>query len=263
MRDLTGPLAARSTGAGSRVVLVHGFTQTGRSWRRAEADLAHDHEVVTVDVPGHGDSSDVTADLTTTAALLAETTGPATYVGYSMGGRICLHLALACPEMVAGLVLLGATAGIDDPSERAQRRAEDEARATAIERDGVDAFLERWLSNPMFAALPDDPADRIERRRNTTAGLAASLRLAGTGTQEPLWDRLGTLTMPVLVLAGERDAKFTALGHRLAESIGSNARFATVSGAGHAAHLERPEAFVRLVRQWLDQTSGVDEPGSR
>jgi 2-succinyl-6-hydroxy-2,4-cyclohexadiene-1-carboxylate synthase len=263
VRDLTGPLAARSTGAGDRVVLVHGFTQTGRSWDRILADLRRDHEVVTVDAPGHGGSGAVRADLPATATLLAETTGRATYVGYSMGGRFCLHLALAHPELVTRLVLLGATAGIDDPDERAARRAADDALAAELEREGVDAFLVRWLANPMFAGLPDDPAERAERRRNTAAGLAASLRLAGTGTQEPLWDRLGTLTMPVLVLAGERDAKFTELGHRLAGGIGAHARFATVAGAGHAAHLEQPEAFLRLVREWLAQTSRVGEPGSR
>jgi 2-succinyl-6-hydroxy-2,4-cyclohexadiene-1-carboxylate synthase len=263
VRDLTGPLAARSSGAGDRVVLVHGFTQTGRSWDRIAADLACDHEVVTVDAPGHGGSGAIHADLPTTATLLAATTGQATYVGYSMGGRICLHLALAHPELVTGLVLLGATAGIDDPGERAVRRAGDDALAAEIERDGVDTFLDRWLANPMFAGLPDDPAERAERRHNTAAGLAASLRLVGTGTQEPRWDRLGALTMPVLVLAGEHDAKFTELGRRLASSIGDNASFATVPGAGHAAHLEQPEAFVHLVREWLAQTSGVGEPGSR
>ena len=152
------------------------------------ADLADDHEVVAVDAPGHGGSADVRADLVAGAALLGATGGRATYVGYSMGGRLCLHLAVARPDLVERLVLVSATAGIDDPIERAERRAADEALAASIERDGVDAFLARWVAQPLFAGLADPGLD--DRRRNTVAGLASSLRLAGTGTQEPLWDRL-------------------------------------------------------------------------
>jgi 2-succinyl-6-hydroxy-2,4-cyclohexadiene-1-carboxylate synthase len=189
--------------------------------------------------------------------LLGDVGGQAVYVGYSMGGRLALHLALARPDLVDGLVLLGATAGIEVEQARAARRAADEALASDVEQDGVDAFLERWLAQPLFASLPPEAADRDDRRRNTAAGLAASLRLAGTGTQEPLWDRLATLTMPVLVLAGERDERFAGLGRRMAGTIGANASFAVVPGAGHAAHLEDPEAFLHVLRRWL----AVRRPG--
>ena len=124
--------------------------------------------------------------------MLGASCGPATYVGYSMGGRLCLHLALARPETVERLVLVSATAGIEDDDERATRRAADDALATSLERDGVDAFLDGWLAQPMFATLADPGLD--DRRRNVAAGLASSLRLAGTGTQQPLWDRLASLT---------------------------------------------------------------------
>lgn len=256
MRDLTGappPLHAESRGrAGDpRLVLVHGFTQTGRSWGPLADDLAADHEVVTVDAPGHGGSADVRVDLGVGGAQLADQFGPATFVGYSMGGRFCLHTALARPEAVSRLVLLGATAGIEDEREREARRASDEVLARSLETDGVDAFLDRWLRLPLFAGLPDDPADRADRARNTAAGLASSLRLAGTGTQLPSWHHLHALEMPVLVLAGERDDKFTALGRRLVAEIGPNASFQTVPDAGHAAHKEQPGAFLRLLRAWL------------
>lgn len=254
MRDLSdGPLHAETRGrAGDpRLVLVHGFTQTGRSWAPLAEDLARDHEVVTVDAPGHGGSAAVRVDLAGGGARLADQFGPATFVGYSMGGRFCLHAALARPEQVARLVLLGATAGIDDETERAARVAGDEQLAADLERHGVDSFLDRWLALPMFAALPDDPSDRADRARNTADGLASSLRLAGTGTQVPSWHRLHALDMPVLVLAGELDTKFAALGRRLAGEIGPNATFAVVPGAGHAAHKERPAGFLRLLRAWL------------
>ena len=246
---------------GPRLVLVHGFTQTGRSWRPVAERLGRalpDHELVLVDAPGHGGSGTIDADLATAGRLLADAGGRATYVGYSMGGRMVLHTALDRPDIVERLVLLGATAGIDDPAERAERRRADDALATSIERDGVPAFLERWLANPMFAALPDDPAERAERLRNTAAGLASSLRSCGTGTQEPSWSRLAELQMPVLVLAGERDEKFAALGERLTRSIGMNAGSGTIAGAGHAAHLERPDEFVAALARFVATTEPVD-----
>ncbi len=244
-------LSGEHRGRGSRLVLVHGFTQTGRSWRHLMPALETSYEVVTVDCPGHGGSTLVRADLVEGARLLGEAGGSGTYAGYSMGGRLALHLALAEPAVVERLVLLGATAGIDDPAERADRRAADEALAASIERDGVDAFLDRWLAQPLFSGLPIDEADRADRLSNSASALASSLRLSGTGAQEPLWDRLPELSMPVLVVAGEHDQKFAALGERLATTIGANAQLALVPGAGHAAHLERPEAFLSVLQAWL------------
>src|SRR3954454_1022578 len=135
-------LGAVVEGSGPRIVLVHGFTQTHVSWSPIIEDLASDHEVVAVDAPGHGSSSDVRADLAEGAVHLAEAGGEATYVGYSMGARLALRLALDRPDLVERLVLIGATAGIDDADERAERRLADEALATTIERDGVEPFLE-------------------------------------------------------------------------------------------------------------------------
>ena len=241
-------------GAGTpRLILIHGFTQTGQSWRGVTDDLAGDHEVVLVDAPGHGGSSAVVADLWRGAEAIAGAAGPGIYVGYSMGARFALFAALARPAAVEALVLLGVNPGIEDGAERAARRHRDDELAGSIQRDGVDPFLDRWLAQPLFATLPPDAADVEDRRRNTAAGLASSLRLAGTGVQEPVWDRVGLIRVPVLVLAGERDAKFRALGERLAATIGTNAAFAIVPDAGHAAHLEQPTAFLALVRAWLAQ----------
>ena len=235
----------------TRLVLVHGFTQTRRSWDVVASALAARHDVVALDAPGHGELADVALDLWQGARLVAQQGGRAAYVGYSMGGRLCLHVALAHPDFVEALVLVGTTAGIRDDVERADRKRDDEARAARIERDGVDAFLREWLAQPLFTSLPTEARGLDDRRTNTAAGLAASLRLAGTGTQEPLWDRLAELEMPVLLVAGERDEKFTALAHQMAVAIGGNARVALVADAGHAAHLERPGAFVEIVRTFL------------
>jgi 2-succinyl-6-hydroxy-2,4-cyclohexadiene-1-carboxylate synthase len=247
----SGPLAAERFGAGDRrVVFVHGFTQTGRSWLPVATAFARDHEVLLVDAPGHGGSSAVRADLRRTADLLGQTAGEAAYIGYSMGGRMCLHLALVLPHLVRRLVLVSATAGIAEDAERAARREADDALAASIEVDGVESFIERWLAQPLFAGLEPRASDREERLRNTADGLAASLRMAGTGTQDPLWTRLHELTMPVLVLAGERDTKFVDIGQQLAAGI-PRATFATVPGAGHAAHLEQPGVVASMIADFL------------
>ncbi|HVM08895.1 MAG TPA: alpha/beta fold hydrolase [Acidimicrobiales bacterium] len=237
----------------SRVVLVHGFTQTAASWPPAIVGSLEQagHDVVAVDAPGHGSAADVRADLVQGAAMLAEH-GPAHFVGYSMGGRLALHVAVNHPTAVEKLVLVGATAGIDDPGERAARRAADDDLAASIERDGVDAFLERWLANPLFATLPAEANAMESRRANTAAGLAASLRLMGTGTQEPLWDALPRVTNDVLFLVGEVDQKFTALAHRMARAWGGRASVDVIEGAGHAVHLERPDEVARRIVAFLD-----------
>jgi 2-succinyl-6-hydroxy-2,4-cyclohexadiene-1-carboxylate synthase len=112
-------------------------------------------------------------------------------------------------------------------------------------------FIDRWLSGPLFAHLSPEQADRSARLSNTAAGLASSLRTTGTGTQTPLWDRLGELEMPVLVVVGANDAKFGPIAERTARTIGENARLAVIANAGHAACFEQPGAFVSLLRDFL------------
>lgn len=244
-------LHAERDGQGPPLVLVHGFTQTSRCWGPAGDALALDHTVVRVDAPGHGRSRDRRDDLVSGAAAIGELGGTATYVGYSMGARFCLQLALLAPQLVRGLVLVSGTAGIDDDLERAERRAQDHATAARLRRDGLDTFLDDWLRQPLFARLPAASAFRAERLRNDAEGLASSLELAGTGSQAPAWDRLSRLAMPVLVVAGSLDEKFRALAVRMADTIGENATLATVEGAGHTVYLEQPDAFLDVLRPWL------------
>ena len=234
-----------------RVVLVHGFTQTLRSWGRVAAPLAGAYEVVRVDLPGHGESAAVELTFEETAAAIGDAGRTATYVGYSMGGRLCLRLAVDRPDLVRSLVLVGASPGLADDGDRGARRAADEALAAEIERAGTAAFLERWLAQPLFATLDPQPEDIEARLTNTSAGLATALRRLGTGGQEPLWGRLRDLEMPVLAVAGEHDARYTGIAEQMAAAIGASARTAVVPGAGHAAHLERPDDFSRLLTGFL------------
>lgn len=236
------------------MVLAHGFTQNTRCWGRFGRALASVAEVVLVDAPGHGQSNHDNADLWTSAELLTEVGGRGVYVGYSMGGRTALHAALSTPDLIQGLVLIGATAGLDDTRQRANRRDADEALARKLTTHGLPRFLDDWLRLPLFAGLSEAQAAKQERLKNRPEGLAASLRNCGTGTQEPLWDRLAALTMPVLVVVGDRDHKFTELGHRLVAAMSStSAELVSVPGT-HAVHLERPDqtaaAILERIVNW-------------
>jgi 2-succinyl-6-hydroxy-2,4-cyclohexadiene-1-carboxylate synthase len=242
-------------GQGSRVVLAHGFTQTRRCWGDLPARLVGaGHEVFRVDLPGHGQSNAAGADLWETADLLVATGGHATYLGYSSGARVCLHAALAHREQVRGLVLVGGTPGLADPDERAARFAEDEQRATRVEEIGVPAFLDEWLALPLFDGLRPEDRCLDARLENDAAGLAASLRRCGTGAQDSLWGHLPELTMPVLCVAGARDAKFAAIARAMAVEIGPPATVGIVADAGHTAHLEQPDAFWSVLEPWLIAT---------
>jgi 2-succinyl-6-hydroxy-2,4-cyclohexadiene-1-carboxylate synthase len=246
-----------------RFVLAHGFTQTARSWDTVTG-LLHaalpDAVTVAVDLPGHGDAAPPSdTDLRTSAERLVAAGGTGTYVGYSMGGRVALHAALFHPDRVERLVLIGATAGIENDDERAARRADDERLADHIEAVGIEQFIDEWLTNDLFAGLTDATAGRRDRLRNTPTGLADSLRSTGTGTQEPLWDRLGEITMPALVLAGARDTRFTELGRRLVGGLGS-ASLVLIPDAGHSVHLEQPEATVQAIVDFSFSRSAGPDP---
>jgi 2-succinyl-6-hydroxy-2,4-cyclohexadiene-1-carboxylate synthase len=227
------------------LVLLHGFTQTRQSWRRTVLALgAGRYRALVPDLPGHGQGVHRTASFdAVTAYIRALAPDRFTLAGYSMGGRIALHAALQLQPQLDRLVLVGASPGLADPAEREARRAADEALAERIEAIGVEAFAAEWGAQPLFAGQPERvaAAAHADRLRNRPAGLAAALRGLGTGAMEPLWERLGELTIPVTLVTGERDAKFREIAERMAERLGA-ARLVVVPGAGHAAHLEQPEA---------------------
>ena len=237
-----------------RITLLHGFSQTARCWGPLDAALSAAHGPRPIDLPGHGNRTlePVPADLWGAADEVASSMSRGALLGYSLGGRVALHVALAHPERVTALILVSATAGIRDPAERADRRAADDRLADRIEADGVGPFLDDWLAGPLFAGLSERYAFRDRRLANSAAGLAASLRHQGTGTQEPLWDRLAELTMPTLVVTGADDAKFTRLGAEMAASIGPAATHVVVPGAGHTTHLESPGPTAAAILSFLD-----------
>ncbi|MCW3018079.1 MAG: alpha/beta fold hydrolase [Solirubrobacterales bacterium] len=229
------------------VVLLHGFGATRRAWDRVIAALDGErYRPLALDLPGHGDAPDDAGPVTfatCVAHVLAHSPERFALCGYSLGGRVALHVALAAPERVARLVLVSSTAGIEDADERAERRRADHALADELERGSYEQFIERWRAQPLFAADPPQVAAlaREDQRRNRPSALAAVLRGIGTGEMAPLWTRLGDLTLPVTVIAGERDERFRAIGQRMVELL-PNARMLVVAG-GHALGLENPAAI--------------------
>jgi 2-succinyl-6-hydroxy-2,4-cyclohexadiene-1-carboxylate synthase len=243
------------------VVLLHGFTQTTRLWGPFGDQLARSHSLLALALPGHAGADDVRADLEETARLVAdsvrEVLGARTcdLLGYSLGARVALHVALHTDLALGRLVLIGGTAGLEEERARARRRAADEALADELEASGdVAGFVDRWLAAPMFRRLAArNEAGSEERRRNSAPGLASSLRLCGAGTQAPLWDALPGLAPPLLALAGADDTRFAAHALRMA-SLAPHGVATLVPAGGHALHLAQPDQAARVVRHWLGAT---------
>lgn len=226
-----------------RVALIPGFTQKATSWESVRSALPGRFATTAIDVPiGRGFEE--------TATALGEAGGRAIYVGYSMGGRLALRLAVDRPDLVEALVLVSASPGLADSGEREARRSADNALAAEIEKIGVEAFLERWLAQPLFAGVPTNAPGLADRRAFSASDLATALRRLGTGVQEPLWERLRELGMPVLLVTGTRDAKFDGIAVAMSERI-STATHVRVEG-GHALPLEAPVDLAVAITSFVD-----------
>jgi 2-succinyl-6-hydroxy-2,4-cyclohexadiene-1-carboxylate synthase len=251
-------------GGGPPLLLLHGFTGSAAEWGGLAPRLAPLREVIAVDLIGHGRSS-APADparytmehcVVDLLALLDELGHERVeLLGYSMGGRVALHLAAAAPGRVRSLILESASPGIEDEAERAARVASDEALAARIEGEGLEWFVDHWAAIPLFASQAELPAAeraalRERRLGGSATGYANSLRGMGAGRQPSLWGRLPELSMPALLVSGEIDIKYMAIAERAAAVLPAG-RHAIVRGAGHTVHLEQPEAFADLVVGFL------------
>jgi 2-succinyl-6-hydroxy-2,4-cyclohexadiene-1-carboxylate synthase len=222
-----------------RVVLVPGFTQTAASWARSAEVVRESCVVRILDIPPP-------TTFAATAHEIGTSGGPGVYVGYSMGGRLCLRLALDRPDIVRALLLVSASPGIADAAERAARVESDELLAESVERDGVNTFLARWLAQPMFASVPPDAPGVADRRRLTPQFLAACLRKLGAGAMDPMWHDMSQLAMPVLLVTGSQDEKYTAIARRMLERMHPGVNLVQLDG-GHALPLEQPAVLGGLI----------------
>lgn len=257
-------LHAEVSGSGPPIVLLHGFTGSAGTWRALTPALAGAYTVIAPDHVGHGRSDApaaveryrmprAVADLVALVRRLGHER--AAWLGYSLGGRTALQLTVRHPDAVEALILEGASPGIAGNEQRAARVASDEAMAGRIERGGVEAFVDEWEQAPLFATqfgLPGEAraAIRATRVANTATGLANSLRGMGAGAQDPLRDRLAGITVPALLIAGELDTRYVRTARDMARTM-PDATMQTIEGAGHAAHIERPEAFERPLLEFL------------
>ena len=251
--------------AGPAVLLLHGFTGSSFTWT-LHSRAWRDFTTIAVDLLGHS-RSDCPADpdryrmeqcVVDLLALLDQLGVQQTAVlGYSMGGRVALHLALHAPERLWALVLESASPGIADTFEREARCKSDAALAESIERDGIAAFVDRWQALPLFATqaqLPVTVRETLRRQRleNNPQGLANSLRGLGTGMQESVLQRLGQVQVPALLLAGALDDKYCESARRMATVL-QHSQLEIIPESGHAIHLEQPTTFAATVQQFLDR----------
>lgn len=239
---------------------LHGFMGSATDWAPIVEALAEDVYCVTVDLPGHGDSLDrpsheysVEGGIQAVADVLeAEEIERCTLVGYSMGGRMALCFALRYPELVRRMVLESASPGLRTDEERKQRRQVDAERAKRIQ-DDLPAFLNEWYRQPLFESLSrhglvDEMVAR--RRTNDPDELGRVLAGLGTGEQPSLWERLGEVSVPTLVISGELDDKYARITEQTARRL-PTAKRVLVPGVGHNVHAERPQAYVAHLDHFL------------
>ena len=232
------------------VVMLHGFGGTGRSWDDVIAHLPPNYRSLPLDLPGHGDQLEAPRPISFDScvkSVLERSPERFVLAGYSLGGRVALHIALAAPERIERLVVISTTPGIVETKERTARRKLDRRLADEIEEGTIKQFSDRWRGQAMFAEDPTevDRLARAEHARNRPEGLAASLRGVGTGEMKPLWDRLEEIKMPTTVMSGRRDRKFVRVSERMVTIIPD--ALLRVVGGGHCLLLECPRQVAAAI----------------
>ena len=260
MHESGGLWVRRFAGRPPPLVALHGFSQTGAMFGEVAGLLGR--EVLAPDLPGHGRSAGIPVSFASAASgvveVLASVGGPVPLAGYSQGGRVALAVALERPDLVSHLVLVSASAGIENEVERRERYRSDETLASELRTEGIPSFLDRWLDQAIFERLERrgtvwTAADRAVRLENSVEGLAAALVGMGQGAQPYLGGKLEALQMPVLVIAGGLDHKYVSIAHAMSRAL----RFGTlyiIPEVGHSVIGEQPSVVADLVSAFLIAT---------
>ncbi len=234
---------------------LHGFTETDETWREILAPLARPLRCPLL--PGHGwrPCPPGTSVQTVAAEIAAKLPAGGDLLGYSLGGRVALQTALDHPAKVQRLVLISSTAGLRDAAERKRRQSHDLHFAEVLEEDGLGPFVSWWETNPALKparVLPRKLTERLRslRLNQDPRGLAGALRHLGTGGMTDLWPRLGTLKMPVLLIAGEVDLRYATVMKEMAAKI-PGAQLELIPNCGHAVHREAPNELIDLLKAFL------------
>lgn len=244
------------------LVFLHGFTGSTVTWHNIAPQFS-EYRIVLIDLLGHGlTASPVNTDRYAMdlqlqdLELLFDRMGLQDFAlaGYSMGGRVALAYACTYSGRLSALILESASPGLIAHQQQSERRKNDQVLAVCITRDGIDSFVDSWEKIPLFESqqtLPDEvkAAVRQERLAQDATGLSNSLIGMGTGAQDSYWDAIGQLDLPVLLMTGKFDEKFTAIAEEM-ESLMPNAEHRKIFG-GHALHVEKPAEFATMVGEYL------------
>jgi 2-succinyl-6-hydroxy-2,4-cyclohexadiene-1-carboxylate synthase len=239
--------------SGTPLVFLHGFLGQSLMWSAVIERLTVQSPCALVTLPGHGPTPWFSREDSFVGAIHDMASqwpfgSPITVVGYSMGARIALGLSILYPEKIDRAILLSGDPGLRDETERAQRLLWDEEQATLLEREGLEFFSERWAKLPLFATQEKLPvaareAQQQERRGHTNKGAAWAMRTLGLGRMPSWWERLSTCKVPIQIVTGALDQKFTKIGAEMSQ-------FAThtiIPGVGHNVAIEAPQAIADLL----------------
>lgn len=255
-------------GKGDPLLMLHGFTGSRENWGELRELLSQRFTTIALDLPGHGRTESPSAPERYRMERCAEDIAAildglefdtADLMGYSMGGRLALYIALNTQSRFRSLILESASPGLQATDGREARKTSDEALANEIERAGIEAFVNHWEALPLFNSqrrLDEAVLRKLRegRLKNNPVGLANSLRGMGTGVQPSLWEHLPELKLPSLLLAGELDTKFTGIAQQM-HTLTPGSQLKIIPDAGHTMHLEKPDMLAAAVLQFVDSLS--------
>lgn len=244
------------------ILMLHGFLGSGKDWQHHADRLRDGYACFMPDLPGHGASPApryISGAFETTCKSLAELAGkihpgPLHLVGYSMGGRLALYLALHYPETFRSTVIVSSSAGLRTPEERVLRRKSDDRLAESLIED-FSGFLDRWYGLPLFEQLKQHPLfpEILERRRkNNPEALAGALRQLGTGRQPSLWEKLAENRLPTAFFTGEKDTKYVEIGRQMV-NLCPCSELIIFPGCGHTLHIENRHLFLERLQLFLQK----------